>query len=106
LTGLQWEFFFTCWRYNLDFFHHNRSWLMFYLGTPIYYYLLGRKLFGHRIKYPLWRMAHVPEPLLRHHLYLNLDAPATKFKVPAEIPVVPGSASGHLDQSVLPTNIS
>jgi radical SAM superfamily enzyme YgiQ (UPF0313 family) len=93
LTELQWEFFFTCWRYNLDFFQHNRSWMKFYLGTPIYYYLLGRKLFGDRIKYPLWRFAHVPEKILRHRLYLDLDAPATKFKVPQEVPVTLAAAA-------------
>lgn len=89
LTELQWELFFTCWRYNLDFFHHNRKWLMFYLGTPIYYFLLRRKMFGKNIKYPLWRMAHVPESLLRRRLYLDLDAPATRFKMksPALVPL-------------------
>jgi hypothetical protein len=24
LTDLQWEFFFTCWRYNMDFFHRSK----------------------------------------------------------------------------------
>jgi radical SAM superfamily enzyme YgiQ (UPF0313 family) len=95
LTELQWEFFFTCWRYNLDFFHHNRSWLKIYLGTPIHYSLLGRKLFGDRIKYPLWRLAHVSEKILRRRLYLNLDAPATKFKVPQEVPAALAAASSH-----------
>jgi len=100
LTELQWEFFFTCWRYNLDFFRHNRKWLMFYLGTPIYYFLLGRKMFGENIKYPLWRLAHVPESFLRRRLYLNLDAPATRFTTPAEVPCAPrGSTFGDLAQT-------
>jgi len=88
LTDLQWEFFFTCWRYNLDFYSHNRKRFMICLGTPVYYYLLGRKLFGERIKYPLWRLAHVPEWLLRGKLYLDLNRPATRFRVPDRVPEV------------------
>jgi hypothetical protein len=86
LTDLQWEFFFTCWRYNLDFYRHNRKWLLFCLGTPLYYYLLGRKLFGEKIKYPLWRLAHVPEWLLQRKLYLRLNRPPTRFRVPEDVP--------------------
>jgi hypothetical protein len=66
---------------------------MFYLGTPIYYFLLGRKMFGKNIKYPLWRMAHVPESLLRRRLYLHLDAPAKRFKIPKEVPCARGAAA-------------
>jgi hypothetical protein len=37
LTDLQWEFFFTCWRYNIDFFRRERSvqW-NFDAGVPFY----------------------------------------------------------------------
>ena len=33
----------------------------FNMGIPIYYYLLGRKLFGSAIKYPIFRLGHFPE---------------------------------------------
>jgi radical SAM superfamily enzyme YgiQ (UPF0313 family) len=74
LTDLQWEFFFTCWRYNLDFFRKSRSvqW-RFNLGIPAYYYLLGRKLYGAPMKYPIFRVAHFPESYLRRHLYLDFS---------------------------------
>jgi len=100
LTDLQWEFFFTCWRYNLDFFRHNHSRFLFCLGIPIYYFLLGRKLFSHRIKYPLWRLAHLPEQLLRGKLYLRLDHPATRYRVPGKVPA-PHLASAALEQEGL-----
>jgi radical SAM superfamily enzyme YgiQ (UPF0313 family) len=76
LTDLQWEFFFTCWRYNLDFFRNSRSvqW-KFNLGVPLYYYLLGRRLFGPSMKYPLLRLAHLPERYLRRRLYLDFSDP-------------------------------
>jgi radical SAM superfamily enzyme YgiQ (UPF0313 family) len=72
LTDLQWEFFFTCWRYNMDFFRREKSvqW-KFNAGIPLYYYGLGRKLFGPPMKYPLFRLAHFPEWYLRRHLYLD-----------------------------------
>jgi len=64
MTDLQWEFFFTCWKYNLEFWRGgSRSSLKFSLGVPVYYRMLGRKLFGNGIKYPLWRFAGVPETL-------------------------------------------
>src|SRR5262249_61724925 len=53
LTDLQWEFFFTCWRYNLDFFRHNYKQLLFSLGIPIYYFLFSRHLFTHHFTSPL-----------------------------------------------------
>lgn len=87
LTDLQWEFFFTCWRYNLDFYRGAKKKILFGLGIPFYYYLLGRKLFGERVKYPLWRLAHVPERIMRGRLYLDLDRPATRFSVPVEAPI-------------------
>ena len=72
LTDLQWEFFFTCWRYNIDFFRREKSvqW-KFNLGIPLYYYGLGRKLFGRAMQYPLFRFAHFPESILRRRLYLD-----------------------------------
>jgi radical SAM superfamily enzyme YgiQ (UPF0313 family) len=77
MTDLQWEFFFTCWRYNLDFFHNDRRTHWSYnLGVPLYYYGLGRRLFGAGIKYPLFRLAHVPERLLRRRLYLDFSREA------------------------------
>lgn len=48
-----------------------RSSLKFSAGAPIYYGLLGKKLFGNGIKYPLLRFAGVPDRLLRNHLYLD-----------------------------------
>jgi radical SAM superfamily enzyme YgiQ (UPF0313 family) len=72
MTDLQWEFFFTCWKYNLEFWHGgSRSSTKFSLGVPLYYSMLGKKLFGHGIKYPLWRFAGVPDRLMRKRLYLD-----------------------------------
>jgi radical SAM superfamily enzyme YgiQ (UPF0313 family) len=72
MTDLQWEFFYTCWKYNLNFWHGGTSANMkFSLGVPIYYYMLGRKLFGNGIKYPLYRFAGVPDRFMRKHLYLD-----------------------------------
>lgn len=87
MTDLQWEFFFTCWRYNLDFFHNDRRTHWSYnLGIPLYYYLLGRRLFGGGMKYPLFRLAHMPERFLRRRLYLDLDREA-KLAAPAHVPI-------------------
>ena len=73
LTELQWEFFFTCWRYNLDFYRDDASFhRKFNLGVPIYYYTMGRRLFGKAMKYPMMRLAHFPESYLSRHLYLDL----------------------------------
>lgn len=89
LTDLQWEFFFTAWRYNLDFWRRQRStqW-KFNLGIPIYYYLLGRRLFGPGLKYPLFRLAHFPERYLRRHLYLDFSGQMKpRYCTPAEVPI-------------------
>jgi radical SAM superfamily enzyme YgiQ (UPF0313 family) len=89
LTDLQWEFFFTCWRMNLDFFRRSRrvQWL-FNAGIPIYYYTLGRKLVGPKMKYPLLRLAHYPERLLRRHLYLDFSGRrAPLYRVPEHVPI-------------------
>jgi radical SAM superfamily enzyme YgiQ (UPF0313 family) len=92
LTDLQWEFFFTCWRYNIDFFRREKSvqW-KFNLGIPIYYYTLGRRMFGPGMKYPLMRLAHWPERHLRNKLYLDFtgDAPP-RYGVPDHVPVPEG----------------
>jgi radical SAM superfamily enzyme YgiQ (UPF0313 family) len=89
LTDLQWEFFFTCWRYNLDFFRKSFSVQWKYnLGIPIYYYLLGRKLFGDAVKYPLLRLGHFPEWCLSRRLYLNFgNGTKPRFQVPETVPV-------------------
>lgn len=86
LTDRQWEFFFTCWRYNLDFYRHHSNWVRFSLGTPLYYYLLGRRLFGRKMKYPLYRFAHLPEWYLRRKLYLDFSGRrAPRFEVPERV---------------------
>jgi radical SAM superfamily enzyme YgiQ (UPF0313 family) len=92
MTERQWEFFFTCWKYNLDFWYRGtKANTKFVLGVPLYYSLLGRRLFGSDIKYPLARFAGVPDRLLRRHLYLDFSghkrdpngmAPFTKEIVP------------------------
>ena len=89
LTELQWEFFFTCWRYNLDFFRKSRKvqW-KFNVGVPLYYYLLGRRQFGSSMKYPLLRLGHVPERFLRHRLYLDFSDSDRKARTaPAHIEI-------------------
>jgi len=74
MTDLQWEFFFTCWKYNIDFWRgRNKSTMKLSAGVPIYYSMLGRKLFGNGIKYPLLRFAGVPERMLRRRLYLDFS---------------------------------
>lgn len=62
----------SCWKYNL--------------GAPLYYSLLGRRLFGPAMKYPLLRLAHFPERWMRRHLYLHFAAPP-RFRTPADVPV-------------------
>jgi radical SAM superfamily enzyme YgiQ (UPF0313 family) len=100
LTDLQWEFFFTCWRYNLDFHRQSpRTQWMFNLGVPLYYYGLGRKLFGDSMKYPLFRLGHVPDWLLSRKLYLDFRRPP-KYSAPdiVEIPAYearPGLPETH-----------
>jgi Radical SAM superfamily len=72
MTDLQWEFFYTCWKYNLHFWHGgSRASMKFSLAVPLYYYIVGRKLFGDGIKYPLYRFAGVPDRFMRRHLYLD-----------------------------------
>jgi radical SAM superfamily enzyme YgiQ (UPF0313 family) len=87
LTDLQWEFFFTCWRYNIDFFRKNASVQWRYnMAVPFYYYLMGRKLFGEEMKYPLFRLGHFPEWMLRRKLYLDFSGRQDpKFRVPEHV---------------------
>lgn len=87
LTELQWEFFFTCWRYNLDFYRRDPSFQRkFNLGIPIYYYTLGRRHFGKAMKYPLMRLGHWPERLLRRKLYLDFSGRMTpRHEVPEQV---------------------
>ncbi|MGH9657553.1 MAG: hypothetical protein ACRD96_03355, partial [Bryobacteraceae bacterium] len=90
-TDLQWEFFFTCWRYNIDFFRRERSvqW-KFNMGIPLYYYALGRRLFGPNLKYPLYRLGHVPEWYLRAKLYLDFsNGTQPQYRVPETVEIPP-----------------
>jgi len=74
MTDLQWEFFFTCWKYNMEFWRSGtKAMLKLRMGVPIYYTLLGKKLFGHGVKYPLLRLAGMPDRLLSKRLYLNFS---------------------------------
>ncbi len=87
LTELQWEFFFTAWRYNIDFYRRDPAFQRrFNFGVPIYYYLMGRRRFGKQMKYPLMRLAHFPEKILSRRLYLDLreDSP---IKVPETVEI-------------------
>ncbi|MCL5005674.1 MAG: B12-binding domain-containing radical SAM protein [Acidobacteria bacterium] len=89
LTDLQWEFFFTCWRYNLDFWRRERAtqW-KFNIGIPIYYYLMGQKIFGSKLKYPLFRLAHFPEWFLRRRLYLDFSGRMQpRWQAPDHVPI-------------------
>ena len=87
LTELQWEFFFTCWRYNLDFYHSDPAFhRRFNIGIPIYYYLMGRRMFGKAMKYPAMRLAHFPEKLLSRRLYLDFRK-EPKFNAPETVEI-------------------
>src|SRR5260370_13471380 len=97
MTHLQWEFFYTCWKYNLQFWHGKTNASMkFSLGVPLYYYLLGRKLFGDGIKYPLYRFAGAPDRFMRKHLYLDFTGYKRSrgvMQAPV-IEILPGFPSG------------
>lgn len=92
MTDLQWEFFFTCWKYNMEFYGSAHSRYKWSFGVPLYYQMLGKKLFGHGIKYPLYRFAGVPERLLRKKLYLDFSGYKRKKELMAPFPdeIVPG----------------
>ncbi|GAB4246734.1 MAG: radical SAM protein [Acidobacteriota bacterium] len=101
LTDLQWEFFFTCWRYNLDFFRNSFSERWKYaLGIPLYYYLIGRRLFGSAMKYPLLRLAHVPERWLRGKLYLDFSREFQPRVHPLEVPIAAAPPEAEQRQAV------
>lgn len=88
LTERQWEFFFTCWRYNVDFFRGAHTQWKLNLAIPLYYYLAGRRLFGSAIKYPMLRLAHFPERFLRRRLYLDFSGDARpRYSVPDHVPI-------------------
>ncbi len=91
MTDLQWEFFFTCWRYNLDFYGGSRGKWQWQMGVPLYYQLMGKKLFGTGIKYPLQRFAGRSESRLRKKLYLDLSDYRRRKEVmaPLEKDIVP-----------------
>ena len=96
MTDFQWEFFFTCWKYNLEFWHGNtRANAKFSVGVPIYYSMLGKKLFGQGIKYPLWRFAGVPNRFIKKHLYLDFSGHKRNPKgmQPFEKEILPGFRS-------------
>jgi hypothetical protein len=48
---------------------------------------MGRKLFGEQVKYPLFRLAHMPERLLRRKPYLDLANGKPKYRVPDRVEV-------------------
>lgn len=74
MTDLQWEFFFTCWKYNIEFYRGGTFERYKYsAAVPLYYKMLGKKLFGNGMKYPLYRFAGFPERLMRKHLYLDFS---------------------------------
>jgi radical SAM superfamily enzyme YgiQ (UPF0313 family) len=88
LTDLQWEFFFTCWRIDLDFWRrgHKVFWMVSG-GLPLYY-SFGRRFFGPKIKWPLFRLGHFPEWMLRHRLYLDYSKRREPiYHVPESVPI-------------------
>ncbi len=93
MTDLQWEFFFTCWRYNIDYMGAGMKTSRWHvtMGVPLYYQFLGKKFFGKGIKYPLARLAGAPERILRKKLYLDLSdyKHATTRLAPYEREIVP-----------------
>ena len=95
MTDLQWEFFFTCWKYNLEFYGGSRSRWRWSMGVPLYYQMMGKQLFGKGIKYPLWRFAGAPERILRKKLYLDFSGhKRTTAVMPAfEHEIIPGFES-------------
>ena len=87
LTVLQWEFFYTCWRYNLDFYRSDPAFhRRFNIGVPLYYYLMGRRLFGTAMKYPALRLAHFSERFLSRKLYLDLRKDP-KYRTPETVDI-------------------
>jgi hypothetical protein len=61
--------------------------MRFNLGIP-WYYPMSRRLFGPGIKYPLLRLGHLPERLLRRRLYLDSSNGAkARYIVPDSVPI-------------------
>ncbi len=62
----------------------------FNLAIPVYDYLLGRRLFGRELKYPLFRLGHFPEWFLHRNLYLDFSGQRKpRFRVPDRVDVPP-----------------
>ncbi|HEX8072597.1 MAG TPA: radical SAM protein, partial [Pyrinomonadaceae bacterium] len=108
MTDLQWEFFFTCWKYNLEFWYGgSRANAKFSLGVPLYYKMLGKRLFGPGILYPLCRFAGLPDRFLRRRLYLDFTGRKRNRAgmKPFEREIVPGFETTRglnmIDASVL-----
>ncbi|MEO6390914.1 MAG: hypothetical protein ABIP75_03625, partial [Pyrinomonadaceae bacterium] len=82
----------TCWKYNMEFYGSSHSRYKWSFGVPLYYKMLGKKLFGGGIKYPLWRFAGVPERMLKKHLYLDFSGYKRKKELmqPFTDEIVPG----------------
>ena len=69
---------------------------------PLYYYLLGRKLFGREIKYPLYRFGHIPERFLRGKMYLDFsNGDPGRYTVPERVQIPEERQRPHLP--TLPT---
>jgi len=65
-----------------------RSSLVYNLGIPLYYCLLGRRLLGKAMKYPLLRLGYFPEWILKHKLYLDFTGKRPpRFRVPDFVPI-------------------
>jgi len=58
----------------------------FNLGVPLYYYLMGRRMFGKAMKYPALRLAHFSERFLSKRLYLDLRKDP-KFQIPEHVDI-------------------
>lgn len=100
LTELQWEFFFTAWRYNIDFYRRDPGFQRrFNFGVPIYYYMMGRRLFGKQMKYPLLRLAHFPEKILKRRLYLDLREKSS-MQVPETVEIPQAAARPAIPELV------
>ena len=89
LIDLQWEFFFTCCRFNIDFFRKS-AWVQwqFNPGIPLYYYSLGRRLFwaGSNTRFSSWVMFR--RVFLRRRLYLDYSNGAKpRYSVPDHVPI-------------------
>lgn len=91
MTDRQWEFFFTCWKYNLEFYRSGWARYRFSLGVPLYYALLGRRLFGRSMLGPLCRFAGVPDGLINRGMYLNFSGQSrNRDGLPrTSLPIVP-----------------